>query len=310
MEFRKTSLRRQNFKKSFRKKVQKLVREIADFFRKIFLRKSRARKFRNFQKPKKQKPIALILSILIVGFGAILAIQISKNVYNFFRDFNFKNVLAVLGADLPRDENGFFNILLLGAGGAAHEGGNLTDTAIIASVDFKTKSVVMLSIPRDFYIETQIGGRRFNQIFRDATFYFLRQGFDDENSQKKAAELLFAEIKKFTGLQIHRFAKIDFAGFEKGVDAIGGLSVFVERDIFDLKYPNQNWGYELFSLPRGRHLLDGKTALKYARSRHDSSDFDRAGRQQKILQAVRDKVLNEKIYKSRSKLRELWQIVE
>lgn len=70
------------------------------------------------------------------------------------------------------------------------------------------------------------------------------------------------------------------------------MTVDVKKAIYDRAYPNESWGYEVFSLPKGIQNLDGKTALKFARSRHSTSDFDRSERQQLLIKAIKEKALS------------------
>jgi len=94
------------------------------------------------------------------------------------------------------------------------------------------------------------------------------------------------------GLPVHYYIRLNFTAFEKLVDLIGGIDVIVDHAIDDSEYPNGSYGYEPFHLDAGMQHLDGKTALKYARTRHDMmGDFGRAHRQQQVMLAVRDQVL-------------------
>ena len=246
-----------------------------------------------------------------------------------------KNTFFALGADLPQDANGLTNILLLGHGGGethAGKGAKLTDSIIIASLDIEGKSVVMLSVPRDFYVETDHVHGRINEIVREESKYFLR-GLKqlpenkarlaelsgqkkkeflwklDAQADEKAVQVLRKEIENIFDIDIHRTARIDFRGFENFVDAIGGIDVFVEKTINDPTYPDYEWGYDPFFLKKGQHHLDGKTALKYARSRHGSSDFDRAKRQQKILSAIKTRATSLRVLTSPSKIRNILDVI-
>jgi len=94
-------------------------------------------------------------------------------------------------------------------------------------------------------------------------------------------------------LPIHYYIGVDFSGFKKAIDAVGGIDVYVEKDLFDPMYPAENMvNYDPFSIKAGLHHMDGTTALKYARSRESTSDFDRSARQQKVISAFKDKVLS------------------
>lgn len=76
---------------------------------------------------------------------------------------------------------------------------------------------------------------------------------------------------------------IDFAGFKDIINILGGISIDVPESILDREYPDNNWGYMTFQVQKGLQNFDGDTALKYARSRHSTSDFDRSNRQQLII---------------------------
>ncbi len=178
------------------------------------------------------------------------------------------------------------NILLLGVGGGDHPGAELTDTMLVVSIDVKNKAVAMLSIPRDLYVPVKgYSNTKINSV------YTLGLENNDNNIQK-AFELVKGTISDVFDVPIHYLVLVDFEGFQKAIDAIGGIGVEVQSDIYDSAYPDKNvTGYEPFSITRGYHILDGETALKYARSRHGSSDFDRARRQQEILTAVKEKMM-------------------
>lgn len=245
-----------------------------------------------------------------------------------------KKGFFALGAELPKDENGFTNILLLGHGGSTHgdgRGAKLMDSIIIASVDATGRDVVMLSIPRDFWddtyetrinkvVEVESGKefRRLRQIPENAEILKTLSGQErkefewklDAEADKVGKEHLREELESIFGLKIHRVATIDFVGFEKIIDALGGLDIMVEKSLDDPTYPNGEWGYEHFRLSAGQQILDGKTALKYARSRHGTSDFDRAARQQKVLAAIKEKALSLGFLGNPAKIKEMLDIVQ
>jgi hypothetical protein len=83
---------------------------------------------------------------------------------------------------------------------------------------------------------------------------------------------------------------VNFSAFEQAINALGGVDVNAEEDIYDNRYPGPNFSYQTFSINKGPHHLDGATALKYVRVRHNAGgDFGRARRQQQIIEAARDK---------------------
>ena len=219
----------------------------------------------------------------------------------------------MLGSEVEQDENGFTNFLLLGRGGEGHDGPELTDTIIIASLDQKTQSIVMFSIPRDFYIRTEYyGSSRINEIFRNVKNRLIyKNKYTETEAKTEAINVLTKKIEDIVELDLHYYAMIDFNGFKSVVDALDGIDVEVDYDIKDTTYPaDTGWGYQTFSIKKGVHHLNGNTALKYARSRHSTSDFDRALRQQKVIQAIKDKALKLNTLTSPSKLKALFQSIE
>ncbi len=302
MSFKKISLKKRHRKK----RIKKAIKKFFGFFKNPFAKKQSI-----FKIHKKKKLLSALVISLMVVFGGMAIYSMSKTLYQKFANFSFKDVIVdIVGKELPKDENGYTNILIMGIGGKWHQGGELTDTLIVASIDKETNSVVMLSVPRDFYVETEATSSRINEILRDAPKYYQKQGYSDEKSQELALKTLDKKITELTGLEIHKYAKIDFQGFVKIIDALGGIEVDVERTIDDPAYPDNNWGYERFYLQAGKQKLDGETALKYARSRHDSSDFDRAKRQQKILEAIREKSLSLGILTSPEKISNIFNIID
>ena len=184
---------------------------------------------------------------------------------------------------LEGEENGRINILLLGIGGEKHYGGELTDTIMIASLNTKTNEAALLSIPRDLYV--QIPGTNLNHKINAIKFY------GNQSKNKNGMKLLKEVVEEISGLDIHYYAQLDFNGFIKVIDALGGIDVYMEKDINDPSYPNFNRGYDPFYIEKGWHHLDGETALKVARSRHSvMGDFDRIKRQQDIIKATKQKV--------------------
>jgi LCP family protein required for cell wall assembly len=98
-------------------------------------------------------------------------------------------------------------------------------------------------------------------------------------------------ISQNFGLRIDRTVVLNFSTFEQAVDAIGGIDVEVAKAIRDEKYPDDQGGTLVLEIPAGWVHMDGRTALMYARTRHQDSDFGRMRRQQQVLMAIRDKLL-------------------
>ena len=187
---------------------------------------------------------------------------------------------------LKGEEKQRINILLLGMAGKGKPGGELTDTIMIASIDTQNNKVALLSLPRDLYatVPELDYSAKINSLYK----YGL--------SNDKDIEPLKKTIEAITDLSINYYLIVNFSGFEEFIDDIGGINVNVERDIYDPAYPGPNYSYETFELKKGFHTLDGATALKYARERHDDpeGDFGRAKRQQQVIQSAKNKIFSTK----------------
>jgi anionic cell wall polymer biosynthesis LytR-Cps2A-Psr (LCP) family protein len=97
------------------------------------------------------------------------------------------------------------------------------------------------------------------------------------------------------GQPVHRWASVDVSAFARVVDELGGVVVDVERPIRDDEYPAENYAIRRVYIPSGLQWLTGEQALWYARTRHGSTDFDRASRQQAVLLALRDRARDRRI---------------
>lgn len=177
-------------------------------------------------------------------------------------------------------------VLLLGIDRRAGETDRAyrTDSMLIASVDPVAQSAVMLSIPRDLWVE--IPGYDNNTI-NTANFFG-----DAYRYPGGGPALAVKTVEHNLGVTINHYVRLDFTAFEALIDAVGGIEVDNPAEINDPWYPDGSFGYEPFYLAAGRQNLDGHDALRYARTRHDSSDVQRAARQQQVVMAVRDKVFS------------------
>jgi hypothetical protein len=93
------------------------------------------------------------------------------------------------------------------------------------------------------------------------------------------------------GVSIDHYGTLDFECFERIIDVLGGITIDVPEEIRDDRYPDDSYGYMRIFIPAGRQQMDGETALRYVRARHETSDFSRMRRQQQVILAVREKAL-------------------
>lgn len=194
-------------------------------------------------------------------------------------------------------------------GGGSHDGAELTDTIMVASLDKENNLVPMLSIPRDFYIEDElIGNWRINRFYELTKMYHENQGRSEEEARDIALSALKEKIAELLDIEIHYYALVDFNGFIDIVDALGGIDVYLDENFYDPYYPIEETGqYQTFYLDAGENHFDGEDALKFARSRKTTSDFDRALRQQQIIAALKDKAFSLGVLASPGKLKNLYE---
>lgn len=168
------------------------------------------------------------------------------------------------------------NILLLGLDQRDDEVGqpSRSDTIIVLTMDPVSKTAAMLSIPRDLMVPIPgIGENKIN------TAHF----FGEVQREGYGPTLARRTIEQNFGIPIHYYARVNFRGFERLIDAIGGIDIDVPRPILDDEYPLEGGGVKRVYVPAGWQHMDGRTALEYARSRHADSDFGRNQRQQQVL---------------------------
>ncbi len=199
---------------------------------------------------------------------------------------------------LKGEDRGRINILLLGVGGKNHDGGLLTDTIILASLDTRDKKAALLSIPRDLSVPIEgKGWRKINNI----------NAFAEVQAKGSGGVAVSQAVGDILNTPIDYYVRLDFKGFINIIDEIGGIEVDVDNTLDDRKYPIMGKEdaepyesrFEHLYIKKGRHKMDGELALKYVRSRHaigrEGSDFARSKRQQKVLEAVKDKILSKHI---------------
>lgn len=194
------------------------------------------------------------------------------------------------------------NILVVGRWWGSHEAPNLTDTIILASINTKSKIISMLSIPRDIYIDYP-GNEEDGKINWLYAIYNFKSG-----SKKVGMDMLKKQITQMTWEKIDYFANIDFNWFKEIIDTIGWVEITIPQHFVDDKYPDENWWYKTLVFRKWTWIFDGENALKYARSRHSTSDFDRSMRQQQIISAIKNKLTGSYFLTSPWKIKELYEV--
>ena len=244
---------------------------------------ARGKKPARWKKPAKW--LALISALLIAGFAFFAFRNVAKIAPNFFK-FEQK---------LKGEDEGRVNILLLGVGDPGHDGDQLSDTNIVASIDTKNKQVALISIPRDTRVK--IPGNGSLKI--------------NNANALGGTELSQKTVENFLGIPIHYYVKANFTGLKQAVDAVGGIEVNNKQLLYDPEYPcdNNQWKSCGFKMQPGVQKVNGTTALKYARCRKGTcgDDFGRAARQQEVIGAIRVKAVSSQTLLNPAKLTQLIQ---
>lgn len=187
---------------------------------------------------------------------------------------------------VPRDYN-LLNIILLGGDDElSNDSFSRTDTMIIVSINRDTGTVAMLSLPRDLFVYIPSG-----MMSRLNVAYAI-----GENAGWTGGGfgLLRQTILYNFGINVHYYARVNFSGFQKIIDTLDGVHIAVDcayqdYSLIGAEVPEDAvaFGDEgLYTLPVGYYEMDGAQALWYARTRRNSSDFDRGRRQQQLLRAI------------------------
>lgn len=249
--------------------------------------------------PSIKKGLLLVVALFVLGavvYGGVKVTGWGQKIFqknsplSFFASFG--QLFSAKDRPIAGEEEGRVNILLLGIGGEGHEGANLTDTVIVASIKPKPTNgegeseVSLFSIPRDFVVRLPDGleWRKINSAY----------AYGELKQPGLGAKWVIEAAEKVLGERIPFYAVADFAGFRKAIDDLGGVDVLVERGFSDSYFPDYRKGYlPTIKFQEGWQHMDGERALQFARSRHgtnnEGSDYARSRRQQKILAATKEK---------------------
>lgn len=267
----------------------------------LFHRRKHADKFKkNHHWRTLFKRTAIILTaLLVVGGGYVGAKAYMKSRKVLKGGGSAAALQANVAPSLLNGEgDGRINILLLGRGGTGHDGPDLTDTILIASIDPVHHEAALLSIPRDFWVKPTggYGYTKINSIYANAK-YAVQNGKKIPNQQAVAEQAGEDAIKKTIqdtfGVPIHYHVMVDFEAFREAIDTVGGVDINVKTQLYDPTVAWENHNNPLIAAVGQQHM-NGPKALLYARSRHGSArgDFDRAERQREIMIALKERVFS------------------
>lgn len=248
-------------------------------------------------------------SILLMSVLFVILLWISwalPRVFSFRFDpalilSRFSSVSSEAKIDQDDIQEDDIDILILWRWWNENDAPDLTDTIILWHFNKQQNSLISVSIPRDLLVQSKILGRvKINEVYA---------GTKKSLWEEVAMNHLMEIVSQITGKNIQMYAMIDFKWFRELIDAVWWIQIQVPKRLYDPEYPAKNWGYTIVDIPEGLQLFDGDKALKYARSRHTTSDFDRSLRQQLVLQALKEKMSSIDVLTSPKKLEALFLTV-
>jgi LCP family protein required for cell wall assembly len=261
------------------------------------------------------KRTAMVFGVLVLLSGGWLGWKIFRDTGKVFGSSS--DLLGFLSAtSLKCEHTGRCNILLAGnsADDPGHDGANLTDSIMIVSLDLKNNTAFMISVPRDLYVSIPgNGAAKINEAYPDGQ----SQNFHQAGYAKGGMGLLEETVSQDFGIPISYYALIDYSALRDGVNAVGGVPVNIQstdpRGLYDPSIDYKTHG-PLVNLTNGWHNLNGEQALDLARARGDAygsygfaaSDFAREQDQQKMMLALKNKIMSSSVLANPIKLGQLF----
>lgn len=253
---------------------------------------------KNTKKKKKFKIAAIVTGIIVLAAGGLF---LSRDASALFSPISIVSNIAQVNLD---QTDGRINVLILGVDSrktGPEQYNKLTDTMLFASIGRYDGNVAMISLPRDLWVKTPDG------YFEKINAVYTYGGADSTA----------AVTENVLGVPVHYYAVVDFELFKDVIDILGGVEVDVDNTFDDYYYPvegkenaPENERYETVHFDAGTQVMDGDRALKYVRSRkgtnNEGTDFARSKRQQKVIMAIKDKMLSLDTLMNPSKLKKLY----
>ncbi|MGV8876259.1 MAG: LCP family protein [Rhodoglobus sp.] len=238
--------------------------------------------------------IMLIVVAGTAGYGAYVATTANSFLSNVF-----------ISAPTQEPVDGRYNILLLGGDAGADRDGLRPDSITVASIDAETGKAVLIGLPRNMELAPFVAGSPLAEKYPDGygadgcdvdvcllnSIYTEVQLNTPElypdataNGSRPGIEAMRDAVEGITGLRIQYYALIDMKGFSDLIDSLGGVTINVKEPV--PIHGDAEFTIVVEWIPAGVQVMDGYHALWYARSRHDTTDYDRMARQRQLQQAV------------------------
>lgn len=205
----------------------------------------------------------------------------------------------------PWDGRERLNVLLVGSDQRPGDDTYNTDTLIVVSVDPGTRQVAMFQVPRDMVdVPVPASARSvWGPVYRGKINSWVTQNrnradlWPGGTPQARGFAALKAILGELYGLEIHHYVMVNFRGYERVVDTLGGVQVNVQIPVYESTYPMGGGNLGRVYIPAGPQHMSGASSLIYARSRHRAAggDFDRGRRQQRVLISLREQMNAEAI---------------
>lgn len=243
--------------------------------------------------------------VLLIAFGSYFITAAYLKARDVFRGGGGAVALEenIDPGRLSGEGDGRVNILLLGKDDA----GGLTDTIIVASIDPIHDEAALLSVPRDLYVRVEgLGEMKINEVFPNARNAALAQQATERQAEARAYRTVQDKVHDVVGIPMHYYVTIDFDGFRRAIDTVGGVTLDVDQPVYEQMYL-QGRNYVL-NVGEGEETFDGTRALAYVRSRKTSprGDFDRSERQRELLIALRDEIMSSDTLTNPSRMNSLF----
>jgi LCP family protein required for cell wall assembly len=232
----------------------------------------------------------LTLLVFLLALGGLTA----RRIYAFGQAISTQGPFSTQTGYMSGSHR--MNLLVLGYGGAGHDGAYLTDSMLLISLIPSSGSATLISVPRDLWVQVPPDSGQYakiNAAYQDG----LYNGYNGMPPGRLAAGALAArKVSDVTGLPVSYWLSLDFQGFRRLVDTLGGVDVNVPV-AFTARYPRNDdpsidAGWKIIHFNTGPQHMDGERAIEYARARYvldppsEGTDFARSVRQQLLVHAI------------------------